>query len=54
MDGEDVMEVEVYKERGEHWKMDRKKRKEIEKRTLKKRVNNTTFYTNLVFSGALL
>ena len=35
MDGEDVMEVEVYKERGEHWKMDRKKRKEIEKRTLR-------------------
>ena len=35
MDGEDVMEVKVYKERGEHWKMDRKKRKETEERTLR-------------------
>ena len=26
MDGEDVMEVEVYNERKEHWKGDQKKR----------------------------
>ena len=41
MDGEDVMEVEVYNERKEHWKRDRKRwkrdqkiEKEIEGRTL--------------------
>ena len=34
MDGKDEMEVEVYKEKGEHWKEGRKKRKEIEGRTL--------------------
>ena len=34
MDGKDEMEVEVYKEKGEHWKKGRKKRKEIEGRTL--------------------
>ena len=28
MDDEDVMKVEVYKERREHWKRDRKKKKE--------------------------
>ena len=28
MDGEDVMEVEVYKERREHWKKREKKQKE--------------------------
>ena len=27
MDGGDVMEVEVYKKREEHWKMDQKKEK---------------------------
>ena len=37
MDGEDVMKVEVYKERKEHWKWDRKgeernRRKSIERR----------------------
>ena len=37
MDGEDVMEVEVYKKRKEHWKGDKKKvkrniRKNIERR----------------------
>ena len=36
MDGEDVMEVEVYKKRKEHWKGDKKKkRKETEGRTLR-------------------
>ena len=30
MDGEDVMEVEVYKEMRGHWKRDRKKRKVTE------------------------
>ena len=36
MDGEDAMKVEVYMERREHWKKDRKKeRKEIEGRTLR-------------------
>ena len=34
MDGKDEMEVEVYKEKGEHWKKGRKKRKETEGRTL--------------------
>ena len=54
MDGEDEIEVDVYKERGEHWKEGRKKRKEIEGRTMRKRVNNITFYTNLVSSGVLM
>ena len=31
MDGGDVMEVEVYKKKGEHWKRDQKKRKEKQK-----------------------
>ena len=35
MDGEDEIEVDVYKERGEHWKEGRKKRKEIEGRTMR-------------------
>ena len=35
MDGEDVMKVEVYKERREHWKGDGKKR-EREKRNRRK------------------
>ena len=34
MDGEDVMEVEVYNERKEHWKRDRK----IEKRNRRKNI----------------
>ena len=32
MDGEDVMKVEVYKERREHWKKDRKKKKKRNRR----------------------
>ena len=44
MDGGDVMEVEVYKKRGEHWKRDQKKREKREKETKKnierKGVNN--------------
>ena len=31
MDGGDVMEVEVYKKREEHWKRDRKKEKRNQK-----------------------
>ena len=31
MDGEDVMEVEVYKERREHWKKGVEKREEKQK-----------------------
>ena len=31
MDGEDVMEVEVYKKRKEHWKGDKKKREKKQK-----------------------
>ena len=56
MDGEDVMEVEVYKERGEHWtrgseKEKRKRRKNTER---ERGVNSITVYTNSVFSRALL
>ena len=35
MDGEDVMEVEVYKKRKEHWKGDKKKK---EKRNRRKNI----------------
>ena len=52
MDGEDVMEVEVYKERGEHWKMDRKKRKEIEKRTLREESEQYYFLYKLSLLGS--
>ena len=41
MDGEDVMEVEVYNERKEHWKRDRKRWKmdqKIEKRNRRKNI----------------
>ena len=31
MDGRDVMEVEVYKKRKEHWKRDQKKEKRNQK-----------------------
>ena len=54
MDGEDVMEVEVYNERKEHWKRDREKREKKQKEEhWDKKVNSTTFYTNLVSSRAL-
>ena len=52
MDGEDVMEVKVYKERGEHWKMDRKKRKEIEKRTLREESEQYYFLYKLSLLGS--
>ena len=41
MDGEDVMEVEVYNERKKHWKRDRKRwkrDKKIEKRNRRKNI----------------
>ena len=41
MDGEDVMEVEVYNERKEHWKRDQKRWKrdqKIEKRNRRKNI----------------
>ena len=37
MDGEDVMEIEVYKEKREHWKRGIGKRKGIEERTLREK-----------------
>ena len=37
MDGGDVMEVDVYKKMGEHWKGDREKRKEIRRKNIKRR-----------------
>ena len=47
MDGEDVMEVEVYNERKEHQKGDQKKREKKQKEEhWEKKVNSTTFYTN--------
>ena len=55
MEGEDVMEVKVYKERREHWKKGQKKRKETKGRTLRReKVNSSTFYVNSVSSGALV
>ena len=52
MDGEDVMEVKVYKERGEHWKMDRKKRKETEERTLREESEQYYFLYKLSLLGS--
>ena len=59
MDGGDMMEVEVYKERGKALKEgggekgEKKRRKEKEEHW-EKRVNNTTFYVNLVSLGELV
>ena len=59
MDGGDMMEVKVYKERGKALKEgggekgEEKRRKEKEEHW-EKRVNNTTFYVNLVSSGELM
>ena len=51
MDGEDVMEVQVYNERKEHWKGDQKKREKKQKEEhWEKKVNSTTFYTNPISS----
>ena len=52
MDGEDVMEVELYKERGEHQKMDRKKRKETEGRTLREESEQYYFLYKLSLLGS--
>ena len=52
MDGEDVMEVKVYKERGEHWKMDRIKRKETEERTLREESEQYYFLYKLSLLGS--
>ena len=54
MDGKDEMEVEVYKEKGEHWKKGRKKRKEIEGRTLIEENEQYYFYINLVSFRVLM
>ena len=37
MDGEDVMEVEVYKKRKEHWKGDKKKEKRNRRKNIERR-----------------
>ena len=37
MDGKDVMKVEVYKKRGEHWKRDRKKEKRNRRKNIERR-----------------
>ena len=37
MDGEDVMEVEVYKEMREHWKGDREKEKRNRRKNIARR-----------------
>ena len=55
MDDEDVMEVEVYNERKEHWKEGSKMREKKQKEEhWEKKMNSTTFYTNPVSSGALV
>ena len=55
MDGEDMIGVEVYKERKEHWKRgSRQKRKKQKEEHWEKKVNNITFYANLVSSGQLV
>ena len=53
MDGEDAMKVEVYMERREHWKKDRKKeRKEIEGRTLREESEQYYFLYKLSHLGS--
>ena len=37
MDGEDVMEVEVYKKRKKHWKGDQKKEKRNRRKNIERR-----------------
>ena len=52
MDGEDEIEVDVYKERGEHWKEGRKKGKEIEGRTMREESEQYYFLYKLSFLGS--
>ena len=55
MDGRDMMKVEVYKKRGEHWKGDRKKRreeKEREGRTLREESEQYYFLYKLNLLGS--
>ena len=55
MDGRDMIEVEVYKKREEHWKGDRKKRreeKEREGRTLREESEQYYFLYKLSLLGS--
>ena len=52
MDDEDVMEVEAYKKRGEHWKMGREKRKETKGRTLREESEQYYFLYKLSLLGS--
>ena len=52
MDGEDEIEVDVYKERGEHWNEGRKKRKEIEGRTMREESEQYYFLYKLSLLGS--
>ena len=52
MDGEGEIEVDVYKERGEHWKEGRKKRKEIEGRTMREESEQYSFLYKLSLLGS--
>ena len=67
MDDEDMIGVEVYKKRREHWKKGIETKEKEKKKTKKtkqkqkqkeehweKKVNNITFYANLVSSGQLV
>ena len=44
MDGEDVMEAEVYKERGKHWKRGSKKKKKRNRRKNIERIEWTVLF----------
>ena len=54
MDSEDVMKVEVYKERRKHWKGDRKRRerKETKEKALEEESEQNQFYTIPISLGA--
>ena len=52
-DGEDVMEVEVYKERGEHWKRgDRKKEKRNRRKNIEGKSEQNYFLYKLGLLGS--
>ena len=57
MDGEDVMEVEVYNERKEHWKRDRKRwkrDKKIEKETEGRTLGEESEQYHFLYKPSLL
>ena len=57
MDGEDVMEVEVYNERKEHWKRDRKRWKrdqKIEKETEGRTLGEESEQYHFLYKPSLL